>query len=381
MKYFSIVLVFAFLVGVDEVSAAFLGVELEPGYIAGQPAVGVRSVAPRSPAAAAGFLPGDIISRVARQPVTRPEDVVAMVGAARPGSRMEIEVLRAGQRVPLTVTLADSSAAPVPADAGGSVPGNETLGPKLGLPANGVAFAIKESPHCSVLAPPGWNFQSNANASTAEAQSADRRIYAGWGVTAINRAQEQYYGPLFGAPETSMLYLAQQVAQQNLGDASNLQYVSAPQPFLGYFTLRRLESARTQGYVFFRLYPGPVGPQSYIESVYFALADKALGQGGLAIASGVAVSLRCVTQLVPTRNDPPRRGNANRKKPTACGTAEGNLKGYNKELGVQWTHTANGTNILMDATTAYENGPDGPGWYARTGNSKEKLQLGRSDDC
>jgi hypothetical protein len=50
-------------------------------------------------------------------------------------------------------------------------------------------------------------------------------------------------------------------------------------------------------------------------------------------------------------------------------------------LGVQWTHTANGTNILMDATMAYENGPDGPGWYARTGNSKQKLQLGRSDDC
>jgi hypothetical protein len=58
-----------------------------------------------------------------------------------------------------------------------------------------VAFTIKESPHCSVLAPPGWNFHSNANASTAEAQSADRRIYVGWGVTAINRAQERYYGP------------------------------------------------------------------------------------------------------------------------------------------------------------------------------------------
>jgi hypothetical protein len=85
-----------------------------------------------------------------------------------------------------------------------------------------------------------------------------------------------------------MLYLSQQVAQQNLGDASNLQYASAPQPFLGYFTLRRIESARIHGYLFFHLYPGPVGPQSYIESVYFALADKTLGPGGLAIASGVA---------------------------------------------------------------------------------------------
>jgi membrane-associated protease RseP (regulator of RpoE activity) len=168
MKFLRILLVLAFLVGVQEVRAAFLGVELEPGYFAGQSALTVRSVAPRSPAAAAGFLPGDVISRVAHQPVTQPEDLVSVVRGARPGTRMEIEVLRAGQRVPLTVTLADSGPTLVPPDAGGSVPSNETLGAKLGLPASGVAFTIKESPHCSVLAPPGWNFHSNANASTAE---------------------------------------------------------------------------------------------------------------------------------------------------------------------------------------------------------------------
>lgn len=374
------VVVFA---AVSEAWAAFLGVELQPGSGSGMPEVSIRAVAPGSPAAAAGLQPGDVILSIQGQPVTMPEEVVDLVRAAAPGSQIEMEVLRGSKAVRLRITLGDAPAA------ASMPPGSPSMGAgmtplargNLGLSPGGVAVTAKQSAHCSALAPADWAFQSNANASTVEALSADRRMYAGWGVAGINRAQERYYGPFYGPPETSIQFLAQQIAQGSLGDPSPIRYVSPPQAFLGYFTLRRVESAGTQGFVFFHIYPGAAGPGTYVESVYFALANKTLGPAGVAVASGVAVSLRCVTQLVPTRNDPPRAGKDKGRKPVACGQAEGNLKGYNKELGVQWAHTALGTNILMDATTAYENGPDGPGWYVQNGNFKEKLQLGRSDDC
>lgn len=229
MKLARIFAVLVLFFAVDEVGAAFLGVELEPGYYAGQPAVAAHTVAPRSPADIAGFQPGDIILQVERQPITRPEEVVSLVRAARGGSRIEVEVLRVGKHVPLTVTLADSPGAPLSSGAPGAGGAADAVQARnLGLPSGGVAFTLKQSSHCSALAPADWNFQSNPQASTAEALSSDHRIYAGWGVTAINRAQEPYYGPLFGAPETSIRFLAEQVAQQMLGDASNLQYAAAP---------------------------------------------------------------------------------------------------------------------------------------------------------
>ncbi len=243
------------------------------------------------------------------------------------------------------------------------------------------ALTTRQTEHCSILAPAGWSFTSNPQASSAEAVSPDRLMYAGWGGVAINRAMQSYYGPLYGDPDTSIRYLTSQILQGWLGDRSGVRYTSPGQSFLNYFTLRHVESAQFSGVVFYRIYSGRPG-SDYVQSVYFALANKSLGSAGVRFASGVTASIRCQTQLRPVRFDPPPRVGKDTQR-TGCGHGEGNLRGYNKELGSQYAHSpTTGQNYLFDAATQWrENGPQGPGYYAAKGNSYEKLELGRSDDC
>ncbi len=67
-----------------------------------------------------------------------------------------------------------------------------------GLGPDGIPVAVKQIGHCSVFVPRDWNLSTNPQGSTAEAQSHDKTMYAGWGVTAINRAMQPYYGDLYG---------------------------------------------------------------------------------------------------------------------------------------------------------------------------------------
>lgn len=245
-------------------------------------------------------------------------------------------------------------------------------------PSTGVPVVVKQTAHCSAYAPSDWSVSSNAQASALDLQSADGTMYAGWGVTAINRAMQQYYGPMYGDPETSIRTLAGMIVGKLFSD-SGVQFTSAPEPFLNYFTMRHIASPRTQGVVFYRIYPG-AAPQFYTESVYFAIADASVPRARRAIPAGVAVSIRCATQLVPTADSGPssRTGKKGEKRP-GCG-GEGNLRGYNMQLGTQYAHTETGSNYLFDISDYHNTGPDGPGYYKMVGNSLTKLELGRSDD-
>lgn len=248
------------------------------------------------------------------------------------------------------------------------------------LRTGGTPLQVKQTGHCSAFAPRDWSFWTNPQASTAEALSADKTMYAGWGVTQINRAMQPFYGDLYGDSETSIRFLTNQILGVLLSDPSGMRTSSSPRPFLNYFTLRSLESAKHTGLVFYKIYPSP-NPQGYIESVYWALANRSQGKQGLRTAAGVAVSIRCVTQLIPVRYDSPGSGKGKPARP-GCGYG-GNLRGYNKELGTQYAHSlTTGENFLLDPSTQWnETGPNGPGYYRKVGNSHEKLDLGRSDDC
>jgi hypothetical protein len=260
------------------------------------------------------------------------------------------------------------------------VPGSAVLAATPPPASGGVAVVVKQTPHCSAYAPSDWTVSSNDQGSAMDLQSADRTMYAGWGVTTINRAMQQYYGPMYGDPDTSIRTLAGIVVSKVLGDTSATSFTSAAEPFLNYFTMRRIASAHTQGIVFYRIYPG-TSPQFYTESVYFAVADTSVPRARRAIPPGVAVSIRCATQLVPVRL-PDVASSRSGKKGDArpgCG-GEGNLRGYNQQLGTQYAHSATGTNYLFDISDYRETGPDGPGYYKMLGNSLTKLENGRSDD-
>ena len=103
------------LVRHGEVSHAYLGAQLRPltaqtAQALGLDATGgtiVEVVALDGPADDAGLRPGDIITKVGGRPLEQIEDVFSALGRARPGERLELEVLRPpdGERRSITVEL------------------------------------------------------------------------------------------------------------------------------------------------------------------------------------------------------------------------------------------------------------------------------------
>ena len=86
-----------------QVSHAFLGVSLAPaGTVQGAL---ITSVAPGSPAAAAGLRQGDLVTAVNGRPTRGPGDLLAAIAAHRPGNKLTLAVDRGSQRQNLTVTL------------------------------------------------------------------------------------------------------------------------------------------------------------------------------------------------------------------------------------------------------------------------------------
>jgi serine protease Do len=72
----------------------------------------VARVSPDSPADKAGLKTGDVILRVAAQPVTVAADVVDAVSQRKPGDKLELEYQRAGDKRKATVALTELPAEP-----------------------------------------------------------------------------------------------------------------------------------------------------------------------------------------------------------------------------------------------------------------------------
>ncbi|HLS57323.1 MAG TPA: PDZ domain-containing protein, partial [Zeimonas sp.] len=67
----------------------------------------ISSVAPGSAAEKAGLRPGDVVLSLNGQRIERSGDLAAMVGESRPGDRVNLEVVRQGQRQQMTAVLAE----------------------------------------------------------------------------------------------------------------------------------------------------------------------------------------------------------------------------------------------------------------------------------
>ena len=70
-------------------------------------------MAPDSPAALAGIVPGDVLVAIDGREVLDLDHVTAMVHGYDPGTTVEVELLRAGEPVKVDVTLG-STPPPVP---------------------------------------------------------------------------------------------------------------------------------------------------------------------------------------------------------------------------------------------------------------------------
>ncbi|GAB4287539.1 MAG: hypothetical protein Kow0058_07240 [Roseovarius sp.] len=90
---------------VSEDIAAAIGIDKAKGAL-------IVEVSPDTPAARAGLKRGDVITAVDGKAVESPRDLTRLVATAKPGTRVRLELLRAGQPTKLSVTLGQRSEQP-----------------------------------------------------------------------------------------------------------------------------------------------------------------------------------------------------------------------------------------------------------------------------
>lgn len=79
--------------------------------VAAEPGVLVRSVTPDSPAAKAGLKRGDIILKVAAQPVNQAAELAALIRAAQAGDKLTLTVQHGDEQQAVTLTVGDRNGA------------------------------------------------------------------------------------------------------------------------------------------------------------------------------------------------------------------------------------------------------------------------------
>jgi len=103
------------LISTGTVQHAYLGVSLADGTVtvngAQRQAAVIDTVSSGTPAAAAGLQAKDAVIAISGQPLDGADSLVAQISAQRPGSKVSLTVVRAGQSRAVTVTLAARPAA------------------------------------------------------------------------------------------------------------------------------------------------------------------------------------------------------------------------------------------------------------------------------
>jgi len=315
------------------------------------PAVVAAGVIPNGPAYNAGLREGDVITSVDGHTVSDSRTAADLLRAHRAGDKARIGLVHLmpdGRRVAIEIGVV---AEPRPAAYGGMPPLPPAPGampplpppeamppappdPRSAAPHAGGLHVVDQQTampgtpqregNCSAILPPGWGFVSVGQyGDTADVAGAGGRAHAAWGIRGVNTAMRAYYGDMFGPPEAATLATASAVVQ------APARYAGAPATVAGYFIARPFEAGNVIGTTLSHAYDGPA-PGQYALSSFIAWVDRG------------AVSLLPTAQAVMAS-----------------------------------IHSSTGRSYLHDRATQWnDNGPDGPRYYIKSGNSYEKLTPG-----
>lgn len=218
---------------------------------------------------------------------------------------------------------------------------------------------------CMAMAPANWViYGSRREGDALDMAAADGSMFASYGVAGVPGSMIRYY-PRSATPESRL--------HAELSEGGKGQVVYG-QPLrdatFGYTWLPfELPHANYRGGVLYRAWPLPNDPGGYILLQRRAQTFAHLWEQQGAQAIFVALSIRCTRQLQPSPD-------AGGRRPPGDGEVEST---YNQQLGMEYAHDGlTGENYWVSPSTDWnDTGPDGPGYYKRSGNEWRKLVPGR----
>lgn len=235
---------------------------------------------------------------------------------------------------------------------------------------------------CSALAPSTWALVPNSDASAADLISPDRTRVASWGMIVVPAVVGGFgtlppYNHRDAYSEDPAIALRHYLRYYESAEnpAADLAYTTDPPEVFDNYTARTMRSSKHTLIALYTAFPGDGWSSRYILVVRLAKATNAMWKRFGGEVAHYALSISCVTRLNPEGNRIPDP--ASRKSPTRQEADED--AGYNPWLGTEYVHNpATGTNYTVGVDDWSRTGPQGPGYYTRSGNDWVKLTAGRS---
>jgi len=234
----------------------------------------------------------------------------------------------------------------------------------------------QRSQYCNALAPAGWSFTGENAAGAgfgADMQRADGQAVASYfvvGVSGEMRASA-YYGRWYATPQQGALATLTQLGTRPVR-------CDAPAAVGGVsgLALMRCSAPPYEGVALFQAFP--MMGNGYVLVIRTAGALPAIWRREAEAISAVSRSIRCNIPLRPSTFDYTSGLTDGRRSRRAD---DGERSDYSRWSGMENVHDpSTGQNYWVEAGRDWrENGPRGPGYYARINGEDRLLAPGRSD--
>ena len=226
--------------------------------------------------------------------------------------------------------------------------------------------------YCSVAAPHGWAItgetatRSSFGADFNRADGGAGASYFVVGVSADMR-RSAWYGRYYATPEQAVLATLSKMGADP---------VQCSAPVAVSSTMRQMQcrTASLAGLVAYQV--SSLADGGYVLTIRSAATPHGQWQRFGSEATAVATTLRCNVPFLPSPPAEASSGNGGSKGAKGKGDSQ-----YSRWLGREHYHDPKtGENYWVEPGRDWvQTGPEGPGYYARSGNELRKLEPGRSN--
>jgi len=235
--------------------------------------------------------------------------------------------------------------------------------------------------NCRQPVPVGWQASSNKEASALDMWDDARTMYAGWGIFAVKTIMGLFYDKeLFNKdPQRSVLRFGSIVVTGTFGEKAKMVFTDEINEQFNGYELRSVSAGNYKGVILYKIFRGNGFNYSYIEAVRFALTRNDVWDQKGELVTGLAASIACTTQLMPSEAPSIPKSTGLRSSSSSSKSKKDDY-GYNVQLGTEYCHNPRtGENFRVSSSNWSATGPDGAGYYGMAGNERIKMAPGRSD--